>query len=260
MQITMLGTGHGKAVNCYNYCFLMRFNNTNLLVDSGGGVQIIKQLKNINMSVEDIDNVFISHAHMDHILGLIWIIRFLCPKYYNKIINKKVNIFGNKEVIEKIKKILKLLIPNDFETVINDNFIFIELADNQCLNLADVKMIVFDIKSKNIKEFGFLMEYKDKKIIYLGDEKFNELNEKYIKNCDYAFMDARDITNPINSLHSTIEYSAKVAQKYNVKNLILSHSNDNDILNRKELFTNEASKYYNGNIFVPNDMERINIG
>lgn len=94
MQIIMLGTGHGKAINCYNYCFLLKINNTNLLVDSGGSIQIINQLNKMKMSIEDIDNIFISHAHIDHILGLIWIIRFLCPKYYNGLIKKKSIFMG----------------------------------------------------------------------------------------------------------------------------------------------------------------------
>ena len=213
----MLGTGHGKALKCYNYCFLLKFNNTNLLVDSGGGNQIINQLKKANIKIEDIDNVFISHSHMDHILGLIWMIRFLCPKYYNGLIDKQ-----------------------NFE-------------------LSNLKITVFDSRAKNINEFGFVAKYANKRIIYLGDERYSKINKKYINNCDYAFMDARDINNDITSAHSTVKYSATIAQKYHIKNLILSHCNDFDLKNRKTMFKNEASKYYNGNIFVPYDLEEISI-
>ena len=255
----MLGTGHGKALKCYNYCFLLKFNNTNLLVDSGGGNQIINQLKKANIKIEDIDNVFISHSHMDHILGLIWMIRFLCPKYYNGLIDKKINIYGNDDVIQKINKLIKIFIPNDFNNVIKENFNFIKLIDKQNFELSNLKITVFDSRAKNINEFGFVAKYANKRIIYLGDERYSKINKKYINNCDYAFMDARDINNDITSAHSTVKYSATIAQKYHIKNLILSHCNDFDLKNRKTMFKNEASKYYNGNIFVPYDLEEISI-
>lgn len=255
----MLGTGHGKALNCYNYCFLLQVNNTNLLVDSGGGNQIINQLKKANIKIEDIDNVFISHSHMDHILGLIWIIRFLCPKYYNGLIDKKVNIYGNDDVIQKLNDLIRLFIPKDFNNVIKENFNFIKLVNDQAFELSNLKITVFDSKAKNIKEFGFVAKYDNKQIIYLGDERYNDINKKYISNCDYAFMGARDINNDITSGHSTVEYSATIAQKYHIKNLILSHCNDTDLKNRKSRFKDEASKYYTGNIFIPNDLEKINI-
>lgn len=259
MQIVMLGTGHGKALNCYNYCFLLKINNTNLLVDSGNGIQIINQLKKVDMKVEDIDNIFISHAHMDHIFGLIWIIRFLCPKYYNGTISKKINIYGNEDVIKKIHILIKLFIPRDFNNVIKEKLIFIKLKDNQNFEISNAKITAFEIKSRNIEEFGLKIEYNNKSIIYLGDERYDNINEKYIIDCDYVFMDARDINNEPNSAHSTVEYSAKIAQNYHIKNLILSHCNDNDLKNRKKTFKSEASKYYSGNVFVPNDLEKIYI-
>lgn len=253
----MLGTGHGKAISCYNYCFLLKIDNTNLLVDSGGSIQIINQLNKIGMSAEDIDNIFISHAHIDHILGLIWIIRVLCPKYFNGLINKKINIYGNNDVITKLYHLIDLFIPRDFNCVIEKYFNFVKLIDKQYFWISNVKINVFDIRSKRICEFGFVMKYNTKKIVYLGDERYNELNEKYIVNYDYAFMDARDLNNNENSLHSSVKYSAKIAQKYHIKNLILSHCNE--LKNRKDIFKNEAAKYFSGNIFVPNDLDVIDI-
>lgn len=259
MQIVMLGTGHGKALNCYNYCFLIKINNTNLLVDCGGSIQIITQLIKANTKIEDIDNIFISHSHMDHILGLIWIIRYLCPKYCNGLIKKNIFIYGNEDVINKLYNLIALFIPKDFNEIIKNRIKFIKLINNQSFRISDATITVFDIKSKNIKEYGFKLNYKNNNIIYLGDEKYSEINKRYIANCDYAFMDARDIINSNGSSHSTVKDSAIIAQKYNIKNLILSHSNDNDLKNRRDIFRNEAAKYYKGNIYVPNDLDKIEI-
>ena len=59
--------------------------------------------------------------------------------------------------------------------------------------------------------------------------------------------------------HSTVKDVAEVAENLNVKNLVLWHTWDNNIKQRKELYTNEAKKYFNGNVYVPNDLEEIEL-
>ena len=45
MKIQMLGTGNAKVTNCYNNCFMMEHQGEYLLVDDGGGNQILKNFK-----------------------------------------------------------------------------------------------------------------------------------------------------------------------------------------------------------------------
>ena len=45
----------------------------------------------------------------------------------------------------------------------------------------------------------------------------------------------------------------------NVKNIVLWHTKDNNIEKRKELYTNEAKEYFKGNVYVPNDLEIIEL-
>ena len=45
MKITMLGTGHGTAINCYNTCFTIDNGNEYFLVDAGGRKWHIKAIK-----------------------------------------------------------------------------------------------------------------------------------------------------------------------------------------------------------------------
>lgn len=47
--------------------------------------------------------------------------------------------------------------------------------------------------------------------------------------------------------------------KLAVKNIILYHSEDQNIKNRKELYTKEGKDYFDGNIYVPNDLEVIEL-
>ena len=63
----MLGTGNGGTLNLYNTCFVIKNDNGNFLVDTGGSIEIIKRLKMVNIDLKDIKHIFISHSHTDHI-------------------------------------------------------------------------------------------------------------------------------------------------------------------------------------------------
>ena len=48
-------------------------------------------------------------------------------------------------------------------------------------------------------------------------------------------------------------------QTLNVKNLVLWHTMDNNISERKRLYTEEAKNYFGGNVYVPNDLDIIEL-
>lgn len=71
-KIIVLGTGTASVVNSFNTCFVLEDNKNNyLLVDTGGGNGILKQLKMANVEINKIHNVFISHKHIDHLFGML---------------------------------------------------------------------------------------------------------------------------------------------------------------------------------------------
>ena len=74
-QITMLGTGNAVTTKCYNTCFILKDSGSVLLVDGGGGNGILVQMEKAGASIYDIHDMFITHAHTDHILGAVWVIR-----------------------------------------------------------------------------------------------------------------------------------------------------------------------------------------
>ena len=68
----MLGTGYATATNCFNTCFIIRSERTLLMVDAGGGENgVLQQLNKVNVSLSDIHNLFLTHAHTDHVLGAV---------------------------------------------------------------------------------------------------------------------------------------------------------------------------------------------
>lgn len=267
MKITVLGTGHGTATECYNTCFAIKNEDEYFLVDSGGGNGILKQLKESNINLEKIRYIFISHTHMDHILGCIWIIRVISKKYFNGIYSKIMYVYGNDIVIKTIKKLCKLLLPKDFFSLIDDKIKLVEVKNGEEINILNTQVKFFDINAKKVKQYGFSMLLENKKkFTFIGDEVCSKLIEKYVKNSNWLFADAymsgeeAEKYNPIEKHHhSTVKYVAQLCERMNVENVILSHTIDNDLKNRKKVFIKDAKRYYNGKVFVPDDLEIIDL-
>ena len=45
MKLTMLGTGNALVTECYNTCFVLSDGNDHFMVDGGGGMTVLHQLK-----------------------------------------------------------------------------------------------------------------------------------------------------------------------------------------------------------------------
>ena len=73
----------------------------------------------------------------------------------------------------------------------------------------------------------------------------------------FCLYSERETFRPYEKHHSTVRDACELAQRLGVKNLLLYHTEDSDLLHRKERYTDEGRKYFAGNIFVPDDLETI---
>ena len=71
-SLLMLGTGHATVTECYNTCFVLSVGCDRLLVDGGGGNGLLAQFRRAGLGFGDLSAIFVTHAHTDHILGVVW--------------------------------------------------------------------------------------------------------------------------------------------------------------------------------------------
>lgn len=268
-QITMLGTGNATVSQIYNTCFVLQTPSTLMLVDAGGGNGILAQLKKINVQISDIHHLFVTHAHTDHVLGGIWVIRMVAQcKGYEGLLH----VYGNDKVIKVIKTIINMILAKKQLAKVAERVVFHQLEDGDCFEVGDMKLECFDIQSTKEKQFGFRAELpssdeSDKPLVLacLGDEPYNEQNRRYIVGADWMMCEAfclyadRDTFKPYEKCHSTALDAGKLAEELGVKNLILYHTEEKTLANRKENYTREAAENFKGRIFVPDDLEVIEL-
>ena len=265
MKINILGTGYGMASNCYNTCFTIEKNQKHFLIDSGGGNTLLNNLNKMKIPAENINAVFISHTHIDHILGVLWLIRYILPKYYKKHIVEPITLYGNKKVISCLRILIENLMPPDFLDLIDNKIILKTVNNNDKYMILGNEVVFFDTYAKKDLQYGFSMKFdEDKKFTFIGDEYCKNHTKKYINNSTWLFADAymcgeeAEKYNPMRRhCHSSVKYISTIANELNVKNLILSHTVDNNLKVRKSTFSEDSKKYFFGNIFIPDDLETI---
>ena len=266
MKLTLLGTGNAMVSECYNTCFIIEDMGRLLMVDGGGGNGIFKQLKRAGFDFANIHEIIITHKHIDHILGVVWMVRLVAQNIKNGRYTGSLKIYGHAEVIDLLRNICTVLLQKKQCEYFDDKIIFVKVNDAETVIINDRKVKFFDIRSTKAKQFGFCLEYENgKKLTCCGDEPYNECERAYAEGSDWLLHEAfclhgqADVFKPYEKHHSTVKDACELAEKLQVKNLILYHTEDKNIKSRKELYTAEGKQYFRGNIYVPDDLEVINI-
>ena len=76
-KLYVFGTGNAQATRCYNTCFAIRDEDEYFMVDAGGGNGILRVLEDMDVDLCHIHNIFVTHEHTDHILGIVWMVRMI---------------------------------------------------------------------------------------------------------------------------------------------------------------------------------------
>jgi ribonuclease Z len=264
--VSFLGTGSAMVTKCYNTCFTLSNEKEHFLVDTGGGNTILSNLEKLNIGINQIHHVFISHRHNDHISGIVWIIRAVAQQITNGNYEGNLTIYCHTNNIDVINTISDLLLDKKFTKYIGNRILFNEIYDNCNLTILDWNIEFFDIRSTKELQFGFNITLKSgKTLAFLGDEPYNAQLFEYVNNVDYLFHESfclyteKDIFKPYEKHHATVKEACETATKLNVKNIILFHTEDKNILDRKKLYTDEGKEFFSGNIIVPNDLDIIKL-
>lgn len=266
IQLIMLGTGRAMVTKCYNTCFAVRNADEYFLVDAGGGNGILAQLEKAGIPYQSLRSMFVTHAHTDHVLGVIWVIRKIAMLAASGKYTGNFTIYCHAELAHAIAAICELTLPGSILQALGRSIILRTVENGETCELAGLDITFFDIGSTKTRQFGFLARLPDEQtLVCLGDEPFKDINKKYANNCTWLLSEAfclykdREIFQPYEKHHSTALDAGRTAEELGVKNLVLYHTEDANLADRKALYTQEAATVFSGAIFVPEDLEVISL-
>jgi len=203
------------SMNKHNTCFLIEQQDINLLVDCSGGHEILMQFDKHNVLLNNIDAIFVTHTHFDHILGIVFLFRKMIEE------KKRMKIICSQEVKERIMHLIHLDIPKYLNE--NNHLLDFQIIEENAF-FHNFKFFLVDKK-----QHGFFITGKAK-IAFTGDIPCKSETMKLIKGCDTliheAFCSSEDNV-VIRGNHSTIEHAINIFKMIGAKKLIVTHTKTN---------------------------------
>lgn len=262
--ITMLGTGSAFPRNFYHSCFLLSDGRDCLLVDGGGGMEVLRCLDRAGMDLCDLHDMFVTHVHTDHIFGAVWVIRRLVQFSLEGSYHGSLRVWANAQVTEALRTICRLtLLPAYYERMAQMvEFHTVAPADEFCV--GGMRLRVIDSCSRGCEQSGFIATMPDgQTLAALGDESLTESNLDAVRGVDNLICGAfccyadREIFRPYEKHHHTVVDVARRAARAGVGHLILCHCEDCAPEDRAERYAAEAACEFDGKVTTPVDGEII---
>lgn len=266
MRITMLGTGNAVVTRCYNTCFVLSDAGRRLLVDGGGGSGLLAQMQRARIDPRTIEEVFVTHKHIDHLLGIIWLIRAQSYLVMAGFLKRGVTIYAHDEVVSLIRQMTSALLNPPEAAMVDGPLRLVEVSDGECRELMGHPTTFFDIRSDKAKQFGFTMDIgRGRRLTCCGDESLTAAGEPYARGADWLLHEAfcleseASVFRPHDKRHATVASAAAAAERLGVKNLLLYHTEDSHYDDRRELYCAEGRRHFSGKLHVPYDLESIEL-
>lgn len=262
-KLIMLGTGNALTTKCYNTCFALQKGQEYLLVDAGGGNGILIQHEKAGIAFAQIHQAILTHAHTDHLLGMVWVCRMIAAQMRAGSYDGDFHLYSHKGACDCLIYILRQTLPKKLTELIDRRIWITPVNDGECVPILGEEITFFDIGSTKIQQFGFYFPTPKGRFICFGDEPCGKDCQGLMKNAYFVLHEAfclysqRDTFKPYEKHHSTARDAAMLAQASGAVNLLLYHTEDKNLAQRKSLYTQEAQQYFSGNVFVPEDLEVI---
>ena len=146
MKVIVLSSG-SRGNTTYIEC-----KNTKILIDIGNTCKYVTdKLKGLNVKAEEVDAIFITHTHSDHIKGL----EVFVKKY-------KTKVYITKGMLSDLDYL--------------ENY---ELIDSDNITLKDLNINVIKTSHDASDSVGYIVEGEEKSIVYITDTGY--INNKYFK-------------------------------------------------------------------------------
>ncbi|MCH4179340.1 MAG: MBL fold metallo-hydrolase [Megasphaera sp.] len=266
-ELIMLGTGNAMVTHCYNTCFLLRLAGGDyFLTDAGGGNGILGRLEEARIDYDKFHYMFVTHGHTDHVIGVLWVIRKIASLMAAGKYNGDFHIYCHDVVKHILLTMAGLMLKKKDAAFLGQRIYLHEIHHGETVSFLGLKLTAFDIFSTKAKQFGYRLRLPDGTVfVCLGDEPYNERDKEYAQQADWLLSEAfclyedRDIFHPYEKHHSTVKEAAETASQLDARHLLLYHTEETHLPERKQLYTAEAGHYYTGPVYVPDDMEHITL-
>lgn len=245
MRITILGSGTTTSDFTRNPSgYLLDEKGAYALLDMGPG--ILKQLKLMKKNLLEINQIFLSHFHLDHSAD---IFPFMMNRYLlDNSSNNLLTIAGPAGLSDWFKTI-----ASTQGSWLSENIPFLVELGNASYDWAGLSISV--MRTGHTKESIALRFSGEKSYFYSGDTGYNPEIVKLAADADLGILECTVPEEFITPRHLSPSEAGRIAEAARIKHLVITHinpENDTDDLESK------IRKYYTRKITIAEDFIEIN--
>jgi len=270
LTATIIGSGSPKFnTERAGPSVLIRYKNTQILVDMGNGTQA--NLQKNNTKIKDIDGFLFTHHHLDHN-------EEFAPIFIQSLLGgNKTCIAGPKQttaIIDKISEIYEEDIAYRLSksgrslASVKANYTAKNLTGNIPFYIGEIKISYVPVKH-TIASLAYRFDVGEGSIVISGDLTYSKTLPELANNADYLIMDSggaialgskkqmpqgtkRTGNKTTQKAHVNLTESSQMAQEAKVKNLLLTHFNFTQV--DEVATTEEIRKHYVGTVLYAHDL------
>jgi len=239
IKVTLLGTGcPAPVMNRFGPSIMVEAGDRKFIFDAGRGV--IQRLAQIKVQYKEIQGVFLTHLHSDHVVGLpdLWLTGWLNGRR-----DRPLQVWGPKGT-KKMMSNLREAFEEDikfrlYEDRASPDGVAIEakdIAEGIVYEESGIKVTAFEVDHGPTKPaFGYRIDYRGRSVVLSGDTRYSENLIKYAKGADLLIHEVVSLKSlkerergeewekMIISHHTTPEQAGEIFSKVKPRLAIYSH-------------------------------------
>jgi ribonuclease Z len=271
-RIVLIGTGAAaNSDRCHASIAVQTGNDHTLLIDTGSGIEVVRNLKRAGISLASIEDVFLSHRHSDHIGGMELLLlhcglhALSTGKHANE-----VDVYGHALVLDVARQTMNSMgsvAPKLFGQM-GERLEWIPMTPGTPVNIhsgVSLQSFPVDHASPDGSCWGCVVEVERGggrfKILFTGDTRPTPTLPLYAKGADVILHECGGLDADADRVHhvghSTAGDAGRLAAGAGAGRLVLVHLPGGDVVN---CMKEEAERFFTGPVMVGNDLDEFSLG
>jgi ribonuclease Z len=188
IKVTLLGTGTPMPVmERFGPSILVEAGEQKFIFDAGRGT--LQRLRQINIQYREIQGVFFTHLHSDHVVGFpdLWLTGWLTGQRVTPL--KVWGPKGTKSMMSNLEKAfefdIKVRISDDKASPDGVLIKAEDIEESVVYEKNGIKITAFEVDHKPVKPaFGYRIDYAGRSVVLSGDTRYSENLIRYSKGVD----------------------------------------------------------------------------
>ncbi|HEY8597807.1 MAG TPA: MBL fold metallo-hydrolase [Thermomicrobiales bacterium] len=253
-RITFLGTGDPLNEERAQTSLALPIGGDDiLLLDTGSGTIVLRQLQLAGIEPPQIRHIVVSHRHFDHAGGLAPLLVALVP-----IAATAVTVHAAPETLRSLRDLLALTIPG-VEDWLGPRLRWHELRPEKAVALGDATLTPFTVEH-GLECIGMKIVRAGRSVVFTADTAPCPNVVRWATDADLLIHEAYGLHDEAESAHtfghSTATDAGKAAHAAAANRLLLTHLRSSRYANPHALAT-EAAREYGRPVEVANDLDTV---